>query len=127
MLDLKALAEDTNVDGTLPSNIAVLSQTNQLKAMTTIIRDKDAETEDFIFYLERTSTLVLTQYLSLVNKLTKKGIGWLDVHTKGYRNSGWSFLQRPRIIRQSVCSRNCPCRRSHENILFPHLRRRSRR
>lgn len=59
MLDLKALAVDGNVETTLPSNIIVLSQTNQLKAITTIIRDGDAESEDFIFYLERTSSLVL--------------------------------------------------------------------
>jgi len=65
MLDLKALAEDCNVEGTLPSSVIVLNQTNQLKAMTTIIRDKHAESEDFIFYLERTSSLVLERYLSL--------------------------------------------------------------
>src|SRR5204862_609857 len=59
MLDLKALAGDGHVEAILPSNIIVLNQTNQLKAMTTIIRDKESETEDFIFYLERTSSLVL--------------------------------------------------------------------
>ena len=71
MLDLKALAVDCDVDGTLPSNVIVLQQTNQLKAMTTIIRDKDAETEDFIFYVERTSTLVLTRYLNSISILIK--------------------------------------------------------
>lgn len=62
MLDLKALAEDCHVEATLPPNIIILNQTNQLKAMTTIIRDKESETGDFIFYLERTSSLVLERY-----------------------------------------------------------------
>src|SRR5208282_1547354 len=62
MLDLKALAGDCHVEATLPSSIIILNQTNQLKAMTTIIRDKESEPEDFIFYLERTSSLVLERY-----------------------------------------------------------------
>jgi len=66
MLDLKALAGDSNVEGTIPSSSIVLNQTNQLKAMTTIIRDKDAESEEFIFYLERTSSLVLERYLNII-------------------------------------------------------------
>jgi uridine kinase len=65
LLDLKALAGDSHVEAALPPNIIVLNQTNQLKAMTTIIRDKDAESEDFIFYLERTSSLVLERYVWL--------------------------------------------------------------
>jgi uridine kinase len=65
MLDLKALAEDCHVEAILPSSIIVLNQTNQLKAMTTIIRDKESEPEDFIFYLERTSSLVLERYAPL--------------------------------------------------------------
>jgi uracil phosphoribosyltransferase len=64
MLDLKALGEDYDVDATLPSNIVILKQTNQLRAMTTIIRDKAAEREDFIFYLERTSSIVLERCIS---------------------------------------------------------------
>jgi len=79
MLDLKALAEDYDAEGTLPSSIIVLNQTNQLKAMTTIIRDKDSESEDFIFYLERTSSLVLERYLSLKTLLMKGH--WMNYHT----------------------------------------------
>jgi hypothetical protein len=59
MLDLKALAIEADDMGELPPNIAVLPQTNQLSAMTTIIRDKSADPEDFIFYLERASGLVI--------------------------------------------------------------------
>jgi uridine kinase len=59
MLDLRALAKDSYVDEKLPPNVTILPQSNQLKAMTTIIRDQDSCPEDFIFYLERTSRLVL--------------------------------------------------------------------
>lgn len=65
MLDLKSLAEDCDIaKTTLPKNIVVLRQTNQLRVMTTIIRDKDCDKGDFIFYLERTSSLVLERYAS---------------------------------------------------------------
>ena len=59
MLDLNTLASECYTETELPSNIVILKQTNQLQAMTTIIRDKDSHPEDFIFYLERTSSLVL--------------------------------------------------------------------
>jgi uridine kinase len=59
ILDLKALAQECDSETNLPSNIIILKQTNQLRAMTTIIRDQLSEREDFIFYLERTSSVVL--------------------------------------------------------------------
>ena len=59
MLDLESLAKDFHKDEPLPESIVVLEQTNQLKAMTTMIRDQDSDREDFVFYLERTSSLVL--------------------------------------------------------------------
>jgi uridine kinase len=62
MHDLEALVKGVNKETTLPSSIVVLKQTNQLKAMTTMIRDKTTDREDFIFYLERTSSLVLERY-----------------------------------------------------------------
>ena len=74
MLDLKALACDCDLETTLHSNIIVLKQTNQLKAMTTIIRDKESDREEFIFYLERTSSLVLERYYALA------AVGLITVH-----------------------------------------------
>lgn len=74
MLDLKALAVDSHVEATLPPSITILNQTNQLKAMTTIIRDKESETEDFIFYLERTSSLVLERYMRLRDCLMDRAL-----------------------------------------------------
>ena len=59
MLDLKALAEECGIGNTLPSSMIILPQTNQLKTMTTIIRDKDTDPEDYIFYLERVSGRVI--------------------------------------------------------------------
>lgn len=59
MLDLKALAEDCHIAKPLPSNIIVLEQANQLRGMVTIIQDRNSEKGDFIFYLERMSSIVL--------------------------------------------------------------------
>jgi uridine kinase len=59
MLDLKALAVDCDVQIPLPSNIIVLEQANQLRGMITIIQNRDSDRGDFIFYLERVSSLVL--------------------------------------------------------------------
>jgi hypothetical protein len=70
MLDLRALAEDCKVEATLPPNTIILKQTNQLRAMTTIIRDKESESGDFIFYLERTASLVLERYRRIETFLT---------------------------------------------------------
>jgi len=75
MLDLKALATESDETGELPTNIAVLTQSNQLKAMTTVIRDKTTNPEDFIFYLERASGLVIQRF-SL--RLTKFNCSALD-------------------------------------------------
>jgi len=63
MLYLESLAKEVHHNEPLPESIVVLEQTNQLKAMTTMIRDKDCDREDFVFYLERTSSLVLERSL----------------------------------------------------------------
>ncbi|OLE52191.1 MAG: hypothetical protein AUG51_19250 [Acidobacteria bacterium 13_1_20CM_3_53_8] len=62
MLDLEALTEKIHEGAPLPENIIVLDQTNQLRAMTTMIRDQECDREDFVFYLERTSRLVFERY-----------------------------------------------------------------
>jgi hypothetical protein len=59
MLDLNSLAQEIDSETNLPPNIIILNQQNQLRVMTTIIRDQDTKREDFIFYLERASSLVL--------------------------------------------------------------------
>jgi uridine kinase len=62
MFHLNALAKAVPHHDDLPFNVIILRQTNQLKAMTTIIRDRDTDPQDFIFYLERTSALVIERY-----------------------------------------------------------------
>jgi uracil phosphoribosyltransferase len=103
MLDLKALAEDCNVEGTLPSSIIVLNQTNQLKAMTTIIRDKDAESEDFIFYLERTSSLVLERYLSLQHSPDRRALDELPYKQKDIETPG-GHLYKGLELSAKICA-----------------------
>ncbi len=62
MLDLEALTKKIHEGAPLPENIIVLDQTNQLRAMTTMIRDQECDREDFVFYLERISRLVFERY-----------------------------------------------------------------
>lgn len=68
MLELNALAKALTSHNNLPSNVIILAQTNQLRAMTTIIRDKDTDPEDHIFYLERASGRVIERYLNVTRK-----------------------------------------------------------
>lgn len=63
MLYLESLAKEVQKHAPLPQSIVILEQTNQLKAMTTMIRDQECDREDFVFYLERVSSLVLERYL----------------------------------------------------------------
>ncbi|KAI8055350.1 uridine kinase [Syncephalis plumigaleata] len=49
-----------------PESVITLKQTSQLKAIHTIIRDRDTERDDFIFYSERLSNLVVEHGLSLL-------------------------------------------------------------
>lgn len=63
MFHLNALAKALPHRDELPSNVIILPQTSQLRTMTTIIRDKDTNPEDYIFYLERTSDRVIERYL----------------------------------------------------------------
>lgn len=45
----------------LSKKVAVLGQSPQLRAMTTIVRDIDTTSEDFIFYFDRLATLIIEQ------------------------------------------------------------------
>jgi len=49
----------------MSKKVVVLSQTSQLRGMNTIIRDIDTSSEDFIFYFDRFSALLVEQYVDL--------------------------------------------------------------
>ncbi|KAJ1919501.1 Uridine kinase [Mycoemilia scoparia] len=49
---------------TLPDSLIVMKQTPQLKAIHTIIRDKDVPRSDFVFYSDRISRLVIERGLA---------------------------------------------------------------
>jgi uridine kinase len=48
----------------LSEMVTVMNQTSQMKAMNTIIHDIDTASEDFIFYFDRLSALLVEQYAS---------------------------------------------------------------
>jgi uracil phosphoribosyltransferase len=62
MSDLTA----SSIDKYLDHNVHLLPQTDQLRAMHTIIRDRDARREDFVFYSGRIIRLLLEAGLNLL-------------------------------------------------------------
>lgn len=48
-------------DEPLSENVLLLEQTSQLRGMNTIIQDIDTSTEDFMFYFDRLSSLLVEQ------------------------------------------------------------------
>lgn len=58
--ELKKLGQSSE-DDVLSDKVLLLDQSPQLRAMSTIIQDIDTSTEDFIFYFDRLSTLLVEQ------------------------------------------------------------------
>ncbi|CAG8652793.1 16182_t:CDS:2, partial [Dentiscutata heterogama] len=57
-----------------PSNVVCLPRTNQLEALLTIIRDKDTNRGDFIFYSDRIIRLLVEEGLNHLPVVEKKVI-----------------------------------------------------
>ena len=58
--ELKKLGQIAEDDPISP-NVLTLVQTPQLRGMSTIIQDIDTSTEDFLFYFDRLTTLLVEQ------------------------------------------------------------------
>ncbi|MFI6098037.1 uracil phosphoribosyltransferase [Lentzea sp. NPDC051213] len=56
----------TSIDAYLEKNVHLLPQTNQLRALHTIVRDRDTSREDFVFYAERIIRLLVEAGLDLL-------------------------------------------------------------
>ncbi|WNV87873.1 uracil phosphoribosyltransferase [Umezawaea sp. Da 62-37] len=54
------------IDGYLGKSLFPLPQTNQLRALHTVIRDRDASRQDFVFYSERIIRLLVESALDLL-------------------------------------------------------------
>jgi uridine kinase len=48
----------------LSDKVIVMNQTSQMRGMNTIIHDIDTSSEDFIFYFDRLSALLVEQYVT---------------------------------------------------------------
>ncbi|ORZ03416.1 uracil phosphoribosyltransferase-domain-containing protein [Syncephalastrum racemosum] len=57
---------DTPIEETVPPDVIVLPQTNQIKGIHTILRDKTTPRDEFVFYAERLSTLIVETGLGLL-------------------------------------------------------------
>lgn len=53
-------------DEPLSKSVLLLEQTPQFKGMNTIIQDAGTPAEEFVFYFDRISTLLVEQYVILV-------------------------------------------------------------
>ncbi|KAG0652880.1 Uridine-cytidine kinase 1 [Hyphodiscus hymeniophilus] len=62
---LKKLGQSSE-DDVLSEKVLLLERTPQLRAMSTIIQDIDSSTEDFIFYFDRLSTLLVEHAMNNV-------------------------------------------------------------
>jgi uracil phosphoribosyltransferase len=56
----------TSIDAYLEKNVHLLPQTGQLRAMHTIVRDRDVSRENFVFYTERIIRLLVEAGLNLL-------------------------------------------------------------
>lgn len=56
--ELKKLGQNTDNEA-IPDKVLLLEQTPQLRGMNTIIQDIDTSTEDFIFYFDRLTALLI--------------------------------------------------------------------
>ncbi|WP_434449917.1 uracil phosphoribosyltransferase [Lentzea sp. E54] len=56
----------TSIDAYLEKNVHLLPQNNQLRAMHTIVRDRDVSREDFVCYTERIIRLLIEASLDLL-------------------------------------------------------------
>ncbi|GAB5592160.1 Uridine-cytidine kinase-like 1 [Umbelopsis nana] len=83
--------------GELPSNVIVLKETNQVKGMHTILRDVSTNRDDFIFYAERLSTLIIEKGLSQLpfNNVTVRTPVGHSYHGKAFKETicGVSILR----------------------------------
>ncbi|RIA98715.1 uracil phosphoribosyltransferase-domain-containing protein [Glomus cerebriforme] len=63
----------------IPENVIVLDQTPQLKGIHTIIRDRNTQRDDFIFYSERLAAIVVERALSELMFIEHEIITPLDI------------------------------------------------
>ncbi|KAI8138802.1 uridine kinase [Fennellomyces sp. T-0311] len=57
---------NTPIENTLPPDVLVLPETNQIKGMHTILRDRTTPRDEFVFYAERLSTIIVEAAFNLL-------------------------------------------------------------
>ncbi|KAI7865016.1 uridine kinase [Spinellus fusiger] len=65
-LHLRWSLGSTHVGETVPANVHVLPSTNQIKGIHTILRDHTTPRDEFVFYADRLSILIMESGLSLI-------------------------------------------------------------
>jgi uridine kinase len=96
---LRKLNQGIEADGPLSANIKVLKDSNQLNGMHTILHNRETTREDFVFYFDRISTLLVEKAMDHLHHICK------EVETpQGLQYRGFKLATQ-------VGYRNPPCRR----------------
>lgn len=72
----------------LSPNIKVLKDSNQLKGMHTILHDRDTSREDFVFYFDRISTLLVERAMDHLHYDSAEVQTPLGLSYQGFRLAG---------------------------------------
>ena len=68
--ELRKLGQSSE-DDPLSNKVLLLTQTPQLRGMSTIIQDIDTSAEDFIFYFDRLATLLVEKYVTPTSSIPR--------------------------------------------------------
>jgi uridine kinase len=101
---LRKLNQGHEADDPLSPNIKVLRETNQLKGMHTILHDSDTSREDFVFYFDRVSTLLIEKSMDHLEHDSKEVVTPQGIVYRGSKLAGAGKVLKYIIISQVYMS-----------------------
>jgi uridine kinase len=81
---LRKLHQGHEADEPLSINVKILKESNQIKGMHTILHDRDTTREDFVFYFDRISTLLIERAMDHLDHEFKEVV---TPHNRTYMGS----------------------------------------
>jgi uridine kinase len=82
---LRKLNQGIEADEPLSSNIKVLKESNQLNGMHTILHNRETTREDFVFYFDRISTLLIEKAMDHLEHVGNEVETAQGLPYKGYK------------------------------------------
>jgi len=105
---LRKLNQGHEADDPLSPNIKVLRETNQLKGMHTILHDRETSREDFVFYFDRVSTLLVEKAMDHLEHDSKEVVTPQETVYRGSKLAGTGEVLKYIIISQVYMSLSKP-------------------